>query len=71
LLLSDILNKRNETGSIIFSSLYRKVNPPFIFKFLDEETSFWLDLEVIRKWPKGFLLGSFLSFNKPTRFENL
>ncbi|PWA06588.1 lycopene cyclase family protein [Flavobacterium psychrotolerans] len=56
LLLLDILDRRNELGSRIFSSLFRKGNPTQIFKFLDEETSFLEDLQVIWKCPKGLFI---------------
>lgn len=52
LLLLDILYRHNELGSPIFSSLFRKGNPKLIFKFLDEETSFFEDVKVILKCPK-------------------
>jgi lycopene beta-cyclase len=51
LLLLDILDKKNELGSSIFSSMFHKGNTTVIFKFLDEETSFWEDLQVIWKCP--------------------
>ncbi|SMO63904.1 lycopene beta-cyclase [Flavobacterium nitrogenifigens] len=52
LLLLDILYRHNELGSSIFSSLFKKGNPELIFKFLDEETSFFEDVKVILKCPK-------------------
>ncbi|HEX9151343.1 MAG TPA: lycopene cyclase family protein [Flavobacterium sp.] len=52
LLLLDILHRRNELGSTIFSSLFKKGNPTLIFKFLDEETSLFEDIQVILKCPK-------------------
>lgn len=52
LLLLDILHRRNELGSGIFSSLFKKGNPALIFKFLDEETNFIEDVKVILKCPK-------------------
>ena len=52
LLLIDILFHRNEIGSTIFSSMFKKGNSTVIFKFLDEETSIWEDLQVIWKCPK-------------------
>ena len=56
LLLLDILNRDNELGSYIFSSLFQKGNPTLIFKFLDEETSFLEDLRVILKCPKAVFI---------------
>lgn len=52
LLLLDILYRHNESGSIIFSSLFKKGNPKLIFKFLDEETNLFEDFQVILKCPK-------------------
>ncbi|MFV5694110.1 lycopene cyclase family protein [Flavobacterium sp. LB3P122] len=52
LLLLDILDCKNEIGSTIFSSLFKKGNPQLIFKFLDEETSLSEDIQVILKCPK-------------------
>ncbi len=52
LLLLDILDNKNHLGSTIFSSMFQKGNATIIFKFLDEETSFLEDLQVIWKCPK-------------------
>ena len=51
LLLLDILSSKNELGSKIFSSMFKKGESTVIFKFLDEETSIWEDLQVIWKCP--------------------
>ena len=60
LLLLDILDQKNETGSTIFSALFEKGNAPLILKFLDEKTSFWEDLQVIWKCPKGLFINALL-----------
>ncbi|NRT13031.1 lycopene cyclase family protein [Flavobacterium sp. 14A] len=52
LLLLDILDRKNEKGNAIFSSMFKKGSPALIFKFLDEETSFYEDIKVILKCPK-------------------
>ena len=52
LLLLDILSSKNELGSKIFSSMFRSGKSTVVFKFLDEETSIWEDLQVIWKCPK-------------------
>lgn len=52
LLFIEVLFKENHLGSTVFSSLFKKGNPNLIFKFLDEETSYWEDLKVILKCPK-------------------
>ncbi len=52
LLFLDVLDKHNELGSSVFSSLFKKGNPSLILKFLDHETSYLEDLQVILKCPK-------------------
>ena len=52
LLFLDVLDKNNNKGSEVFSSLFRKGNSNLVFKFLDEETSFLEDLQVMWKCPK-------------------
>jgi lycopene beta-cyclase len=52
LLLLDILGSKNELGSKIFSSMFKEGDSSVIFKFLDEETSFSEDLQVIWRCPK-------------------
>jgi hypothetical protein len=61
LLLLDILDQKNETGAAIFSALFQKGNAPLILKFLDEETSFWEDLQVIWKCPKELFIKALFS----------
>jgi lycopene beta-cyclase len=56
LLFLDVLSRRNDLGSTVFSALFKKGNPTLIFKFLDEETSIWEDLQVIWKCPKGLFI---------------
>lgn len=65
-LLLDILDQKNETGAAIFSALFRKGNPALIFKFLDEETTVFEDLQVIVKCPKMLFVNALLkrAFNK-------
>ena len=60
LLLLDILDQHNEKGASIFSSLFQKGKASLIFKFLDEETSVWEDLQVIWKCPKGLFIQALL-----------
>lgn len=56
LLFLDVLDRRNDLGSTIFSALFKKGNPSLIFKFLDEETTLSEDLKVIWKCPKGLFI---------------
>lgn len=68
LLFIDVLYKNNELGSKIFSSLFKKGNPIMIFKFLDEETTLWEDVQIMSKCPSfpfiRALLSRALFFNK-------
>lgn len=59
-LFLDVLSRRNDLGHEVFSSLFKKGNPTLIFKFLDEETTFSEDLEVIWKCPKVLFVKSLL-----------
>lgn len=60
LLFLDVLFRRNDLGSTVFSALFKKGNPTLIFKFLDEESTFWEDLQVIWKCPKGLFVNALL-----------
>jgi lycopene beta-cyclase len=60
LLLIDILYQTNQYGSAIFSSMFKTGKAPLIFKFLDEETSFWEDLQVIWMCPKRLFIKALL-----------
>lgn len=52
LLFLDVLDKNNELGSKVFSSLFKKGNPSLVLKFLDHETSYLEDFQVMLKCPK-------------------
>ncbi len=60
LLLLDILHRKNEVGSLIFSSMFKKGNPALIFKFLDEDTTLIEDIKVILKCPKTLFIKALL-----------
>jgi lycopene beta-cyclase len=60
LLLIDILYQTNQHGSTIFSSMFKSGKASLIFKFLDEETSFWEDLQVIWMCPKRLFIKALL-----------
>lgn len=60
LLFLDVLFRRNDLGSTVFSALFKKGNPTLIFQFLDEETSLWEDVQVIWKCPKGLFITALL-----------
>ncbi|MDX1363553.1 MAG: lycopene cyclase family protein [Arenibacter latericius] len=52
LLLLDILHRDNSKGQLIFEQLFKNQRPQKIFKFLDEETNLWEDLQIIAACPK-------------------
>ncbi len=52
LIFLEVLDKNNELGSAIFSSLFESGKPKLIFKFLNEETNWLQDLQVMLKCPK-------------------
>ena len=52
LLFLDVLDKNNALGSAVFSSLFKKGNSSLVLKFLDHETSFAEDLQIMLKCPK-------------------
>jgi lycopene beta-cyclase len=56
LLLLDILDRKNELGSSIFTSMFKKGNLTLIFKFLDEETTLKEDIKMILKCPKRLFI---------------
>lgn len=51
LLLLDILHEKNELGSTLFGQLFKRTSVEKILKFLDEETSFAEDLQIMMKMP--------------------
>lgn len=59
LIFLDVLDKQNYLGSKVFSSLLMKGNPELIFKFLNEETNFLEDLQVMLKCPKILFIKAF------------
>lgn len=52
LLFLDVLHKDNATGYQIFETLFKNRSPQLIFKFLDEQTNLWEDLQYIWGCPK-------------------
>jgi lycopene beta-cyclase len=56
LLFLDVLDKNNDLGSHVFSSLFKNGKTSLIFKFLDEETTYWEDLQIIFICPKSLFL---------------
>lgn len=65
LLLLDILNSKNHLGPTIFSAMFKAGSSEVVFKFLDEETSLWEDLQVIWRCPKMPFIQALLNRIKP------
>ena len=65
LLLLDILNSKNHLGPTIFSAMFKSGSSEVVFKFLDEETSLWEDLQVIWRCPKMPFILALLNRIKP------
>ena len=58
LLLLDILWRRNELGAGIFGRLFERRAPQLIFKFLDERTNFWEEIQVMSSSNAWLFLGA-------------
>lgn len=58
LLLLDILWRKNELGAGIFGRLFERRPPQLIFKFLDEQTSFWEEIQVMSSSNAWIFLGA-------------
>lgn len=52
LLFVDVLHQNNAVGSSIFSGMFKKGKAALVFKFLDEETNFLEDLQIVLSCPK-------------------
>ncbi|HBK82466.1 MAG TPA: lycopene cyclase [Flavobacterium sp.] len=61
LIFLDVLYKKNELGSTIFSALFQDKNSSLIFKFLDEETTYFEDLIILAKCPRIIFTKAVLS----------
>jgi len=60
LIFLDVLANYNNSGALLFSSLFKKANIKTIFKFLDEETSLIEDFKIIKSVPPKHFINSFL-----------
>ena len=63
-LFVSVLYKNNELGKKIFSSMFLKVKPEKIFKFLDEESNLKEELEIILACPKIPFIKALLNIYK-------
>ncbi|MEQ3691536.1 MAG: lycopene cyclase family protein, partial [Flavobacterium sp.] len=51
-LFIDVLYHNNHLGKEVFSSMFTKVNPSLILRFLDENTTLFEDFKIIMACPK-------------------
>lgn len=58
-LMLDVLARDNDKGSQVFSSLFRRLDPEVILKFLNEDTSFAEDFQIINASPKAMFIRAF------------
>jgi len=56
LLFLDVLARHNHKGSFLFSRLFQRNNPKTILRFLDEKTSFWEEVRIMRSFPVGLFV---------------
>lgn len=54
--LLEVLVKHNDRGAEIFTRMFKKGKAAHIFRFLDEDSSFWDELEVIWSAPKWIFI---------------
>lgn len=58
-LMLDVLMRENDKGCELFLSLFQRLNPEVILKFLNEETSFAEDFRIINASPKDMFIRAF------------
>ena len=59
MLLLSVLARHNDRGNEVFSSLFKKLEPEIILRFLHEKTSLREDLKIISSSPKKMFIGAF------------
>ena len=47
-------------GSVLFSQMFRKNKPLQIFKFLDEKSSLFQDIQIMRSFPTTLFIKQFV-----------
>jgi len=52
-LLLEVLATENQRGSEVFCSMFTQGKPTLVLRFLDEQTTFWQDLQLIARCPTG------------------
>ena len=63
--LLNVLQNKRHSAADIFTHLYERNPPERIFRFLDEDTSFWEDIRIMNSVPlTPFIVGAFDVFRK-------
>ena len=60
LIFLDVLFNKNSVGSVLFETMFKKNSFSSIFRFLDNEGSYWDDFRIINSFPKLMFIKSFL-----------
>jgi len=60
LLLLDILHRTNDKGQLLFTEMFKHNSVTDIFRFLDEESSFWQNMKTIWSMPKAIFIQALL-----------
>lgn len=56
LLFLDVLALHNHLGSLLFSRMFQRNNPLTILRFLDEKTTFFEEVRIMRSFPVGLFV---------------
>ena len=60
LIFLDVLFQNNHLGSKLFIEMFKKNSPNMIFKFLNEQTSFFEEIKIMLSFPKGIFIKTIL-----------
>jgi len=55
-----VLFQNNHLGSKLFIEMFKKNSPNMIFKFLNEQTSFFEEIKIMLSFPKGIFIKTIL-----------
>ena len=60
LIFLDVLYNKNSIGSSLFETMFKKNKFSSVFRFLDNEGSYWDDFKIINSFPKWIFIKSFI-----------
>ena len=69
LIFLDVLYNKNSIGSSLFETMFKKNKFSSVFRFLDNEGSYWDDFKIINSFPKWIFIKSFIK-NLPKIVSN-